>query len=113
MGSRLEIARQVPTTVSGTGAVAILPASGNNAIYRDIVGITITTVNVQAGTLTFSDGTKTVMVVDFPDSAAAPSAPLDFDYDPPLQQSVANQAWTVTASVNATNYHVNVQFIER
>jgi hypothetical protein len=115
MGTTLTNSRQIATTVSGTGAVSILPASGNSLIYRDLVGITISTTNAAAaGTLTLSDGTRTAMVIDYPNtSTAAPQAPIDFDFDPPLQQSVANQAWTITASANAGNYHVNAQYIER
>lgn len=106
-------ARSINTAVAGTGAVSILPASGNASTYRDICGITITTPNAAAGTLTISDGTKTVAVLNYPNAAVAPADPLDFDFDPPWQQSVANQAWTITASVNASGYNVNVQFVER
>lgn len=106
-------ARQLNTSVAGTGAVTILPASGNSSTYRDIVGISVTTTNAAAGTLTISDGTKNVLVVNYPNAAAAPGQPLDFDYDPPLQQSLPNAAWTITASVNASGYNVNVQFVER
>ena len=113
MSTLREISREVVTTVVGTGAVTILPASGNGAIYRDLTGITVSTANAVAGTLTLSDGVRTQLVIDFPDSAAAPVDPLDFDFDPPLQQSNANNAWTITASANAGNYHVNAQYIER
>jgi hypothetical protein len=107
-------ARQLNTSVAGTGAVTILPASGNASTYRDICGFTISTTNsAAAATLTISDGTKTVMVLNYPNAAAVPSQPLDCDFDPPLQQSTPNQPWTITASVNANGYQVNVQFVER
>lgn len=106
-------ARQLTTNVAGTGAVTILPASGNSSTYRDIAGFTVSTSNAAAGTLTISDGTKNVMVLNYPNAAVAPSQPLDCDFDPPLQQSNPNQAWTITASVNASGYNVNVQFVER
>lgn len=105
-------ARTISTNVSGTGAVTILPASGNSSTYRDICGITITTANAAAGTLTISDGVKTT-VFNYPNAAVAPADPIDFDYDPPWQQTSPNQAWTITASVNASGYNVNVQFVER
>jgi hypothetical protein len=106
-------ARQINTSVAGTSAVTILPASGNASTYRDIAGFTISTTNAAAGTLTLNDGTKNVMVLNYPNAAAAPSQLLDCDFDPPLQQSSPNQAWTITASANASGYQVNVQFVER
>lgn len=105
-------ARTISTAVAGTGAVTILPASGNASTYRDIVGITITTPNAAASTLTISDGTKTT-IFNYPNGAVAPADPLDFDYDPAWQQTNPNQAWTITASGNISGYNVNVQFVER
>lgn len=108
-----QFAPAIRTNVSGTGAVSILPASGNNAIYRDIVSLVITTPNAAAATLTLSDGSKTVGVYDYPDAAVAPGAPLVITFDTPLAQSKANQAWTITASVNASGFNVTAQYTER
>lgn len=113
MSTAREISKQIATTASGTGAVTIVPASGNGAIFRDLAGITITTVNAAAATLTISDGTNNVMVIDYPNAAVAPSAPFDLDFNPPLEQNTANKAWTITASVNGTNFHVNANYLER
>lgn len=108
-----ETARAVATAVAGTGAVSILPASGNGAIFRDIANIIITTINAAAATLTLSDGTKSY-IFNYPNSsAAAPQFPLELFFEPPLQQSLANVAWTLTASVNASGFNVITQFVER
>lgn len=113
MSTARETSKQVATTVSGTGAVTILPASGNAAIYRDLAGITITTVNALAATLTLNDGVNNVMVIDYPNATLAPGAAFDLDFNPPLEQNTANKPWTITASVNNTNFHVNANYLER
>jgi hypothetical protein len=107
-------AKQVNVAVAGTGAVTILAASGNASTYRDIVGLSISTINGAAGTLTISDGNNiTTLVLNYPNAAAVPGGPLAFNFDPALQQTLPNKAWTITASVNASGYNVNVQYTER
>lgn len=102
------------TAVAGTGAVAIINASGINFRYRDLVSIIITTPNAAAATLTISDGNKTTHVLNYPNAAAAPTSPLEIFIDPPVQQSGnGNAAWTITASVNASGFNVTAQFVER
>jgi hypothetical protein len=98
------------TAVTGTGAVAIIPASGQSNRYCHLVSLIITTQNVVAGTLTLSDGTNTVATFDFPNSAAAPKQPFVLQLEMPLQQSVPNLAWTLTASANASGYHCTAQY---
>lgn len=107
-----ETARAVATAVAGTGAVSILPASGNGAIFRDIANIIITTINAAAAVLTLSDGTKSY-IFNYPNAGSAPQFPLELIFEPPLQQSLANVAWTLTASVNASGFNVITQFVER
>lgn len=109
----LPLAPAVQTNVSGTGAVTILAASGNAAISRDIVSLAITTANAAAGTLTLSDGNKTVAVYNYPNAASAPSSPLVITFDTPQAQSLPNKAWTLTASVNGSGYNVTAQYTER
>lgn len=102
------------TAVAGTGAVTIIPASGDSSVYRDLVSLVVTTINAAAATLTVSDGTKTVAVINYPNAAAAPTTPLVLQFaDVPLAQSKSNAAWTVTASVNASGFNVTAQFIEQ
>lgn len=101
------------TNVAGTGAVAIIAASGAAGSFRDLLSLVITTTNAVAGTLTISDGTKTVFVLNFPDAALAPGAPLVVLLQQPIQQTTSNTAWTITASANASGYNVTAQFCER
>lgn len=108
-----QFAPAVQTNVAGTGAVSILPASGNAAIYRDIVALIITTSNAAAATLTLSDGTKNVGVFNYPNAASAPSTPFIVPLETPLAQSKPNAAWTLTASANASGFNVTAQYTER
>lgn len=102
------------TNVTGTGAVTILPASGTNFRYRDLTSIIVTTPNAAAATLTLSDGSKTVAVFNYPNSANAPGSPLALSFDPPIEQAGnGNAAWTITASVNASGFNVTAGYLER
>lgn len=104
----------VQTNVTGTAAVTILPASGNAELYCDLVSLIVTTVNAAAGTLTVSDGSKTVLVLNYPNAALAPGTPMVLNFcDVPLEQSKPNAAWTITASVNGTSYNVTAQYVTR
>lgn len=113
MATVAQYAPAIQTAVSGTGANTILAASGNAAGYRDLVSLTVTTANAVAGTVTISDGGKTQLVINYPNAASAPSTPLQLYFDPPLEQSKANSAWTATASANASGYNVTAQYLER
>ena len=114
MSVQAQFAPVVQTNVTGTGAVSILPASGINFRYRDLVGLVITTTNAAAATITISDGTKTVLVLNYPASAAVPTVPLVVSFgDVPLAQSVGNAAWTATVSANASGVNVSAQYQER
>lgn len=100
------------TLTSGSSAQAIISASGRTLSYRDLASLTITTVGTSVATVTISDGNKTVMVLNYPNTAAAPGSPLLLTFDPPIQQSGnGNAAWTITPSANA--YNVTAQFVER
>lgn len=102
------------TNATGTTAVTIIPASGDALVYRDLAALVITTINAAAATLTISDGTKTVAVLNYPNAALAPGAPLVIPFgDVPLPQSVGNLAWTITANVNASGFQVTAQWVER
>jgi len=112
MAVNVQTAPAVQTAISGTGAVTILAASGNGAIFRHLISLTVTTPNAAAATLTLSDGNKTVGVFNYPNAASAPTTPLNIFFDPPLQQSKANAAWTITASVNASGFNCTAQYTE-
>ena len=73
MSFNAQQAPAVQTNVSGTGAVTIIPASGSSTESRDLVTLIITTTNAAAATVTISDGTKTVAVLNYPNTAAAPN----------------------------------------
>ncbi len=97
---------------AGTGATTIINASNNSIRYRHLVALLITTINAAAGTLTISDGSKTVAVINYPNAALAPAAPFVFEPNFPLEQSSPNAAWTITPSVNASGYNVTAQYVE-
>jgi hypothetical protein len=114
MSATLQPAPVVQTAVNGTGATTILPASNDSKVYRDLVSLTITTQNAAASVLTISDGNKTVLSLDFPNAALAPSYPIFLNFaDVPLQQSKPNLAWSMTPSVNGGSYRVTAQYVER
>jgi hypothetical protein len=103
------------TTLAGTSESTIItagPSGVNNALY----GLVITTVNGAVGTLTFKDSTggTTRLVIDFPNAVAVPNYPfvLFLPYDRPLYQAAPANNWTVTASANATSYHINAFYLE-
>src|SRR5262249_18521108 len=92
------------TNVAGTGAVSIVPASGTTGdAPRHIKPITVTTANIVAGTLTLSDGAKTVAVFNYPNAASAPGTILQAG---PFPSTKTNAAWTLQASANASGYNV-------
>lgn len=102
------------TTVTGTGAVTVVAASGDALVYRDLIALIITTPNAAAATLTLKDGTATVAVLNYPNAAAAPTTPLIVELaDMPLMAAAGNTAWTITASVNGTNFQVTAIWVER
>lgn len=102
----------VQTAVAGTGAVTIIKATGRTNSYRHLVALIITTINAAAATLTLSDGTTTVAVLNYPNAAAAPAGPFVFQPTFPIEQSAPNAAWTLTASVNASGFNVTAQYVE-
>lgn len=110
----VKMAPAVQTAVAGTAAVTIIPASGNPFGCRDLVSLIITTANAAACVITISDGTKTVLTLNYPNAASAPGTPLVIQFcDVPLQQTAGNLAWTITCSVNASGFNVNAQYAER
>jgi hypothetical protein len=97
---------------AGTGATTIIGASGQANRYHHLVSLIITTANAVAGTLTISDGSKTVAILNYPNAASAPAVPLVFQPTFPVEQSSPNLAWTITPSANASGYNVTAQYVE-
>lgn len=114
MSATLQPAPVVQTNVATTGATSILPASGDSKVYRDLVSLVITSTNAAAATLTITDGTKTVFVLNYPNAAVAPGQAMVLQFnDIPVQQSRGNLAWLLTASANASGFNVTAQYAER
>ncbi len=80
--------------------------------FQDLSGLFITTNGTTSATLTISDGSKTVMVVHYPNASSAPSVPFAVDFTPPLSQSISATSWTLQASSSANTYFVTSQFVE-
>jgi hypothetical protein len=114
MSSTSASALSQQTTISASTAETTIVAADPN--FRNLLtGLVITTPNIQAGTLTLRDATggATRLVVDYPNAAAAPGAPLVLSFNPPLQPSANNNtAWTLQASLNASSYKVVAAFVE-
>lgn len=101
------------TTIAGTGETTIVtagPAGASNSLTRLIV----TTTNLAAATLTLRDSTGGTVraIFDYPNAAIAPNGPLNALFDPPLRQAAPATAWTITASVNASAYHITAVYSE-
>lgn len=104
----------VQTTAVTTTSETTFITAGGAGVFLDITQLIITTVDIVVGTLTIKDSTGgTVrMIVDYPNAASAPAAPLIIPFNPPLPQSSANNNWTIQASANATHYEVTATFIK-
>lgn len=86
-------------------------AAGGAGVFNDITQLIITTAGAAAATLTIKDGTAgtTIMVLNYPNAALAPGAPLVINFNPPLPQAAANANWTITNSV-ATAVNITAIF---
>jgi len=106
------------TLISHTSAtiavatISTLLAAGAAGVFRDITRIVVTTLGAAANTLTITDGTVS-FVLDYPNAAVAPGAPLILNFDgAPLRATTAATAWQVTQSL-ATQCRYFVQYVER
>lgn len=102
---------QATTIASGTTETTIVTADPN--FRRNLVGLVITTINAVAATLTLRDGTggTTRAILDYPNAASAPSVPFNVTFDPPLQQTLQNNNWTLQASAAAGAIHIVASFV--
>jgi hypothetical protein len=101
------------TAIAGTGETTIVTADPG---YKNaITSILISTPNAAVSTLTLRDGTggTTKHVFNYPNTAAAPLAPVEVMFDPPLCAEAKNTNWTMQASVNASGFNVTVNFVKQ
>jgi hypothetical protein len=102
------------TTISASTSETVIVSAPGPSVFADISQISITTTNAAAATLTLKDATAgtTRAVWNYPSAAANPNVPLILDFPVPMPQAVANNNWTLTASVNAGNFIVNVVYVK-
>jgi hypothetical protein len=102
------------TTISASTAETTIVSAGGAGVFNDISQINITTTNAAAATLTLKDATggTTRAVWNYPATAANPLMPLVISYPIPMTQAAAANNWTLTASVNAGNFIVNVVYVK-
>lgn len=106
------------TSIAVNTETTIITA-GTAGVNNPLVGLVITVNGTFAvGTVTIKDSTggTTRMVIDYPSSAAAPSAPfiMFLPYDRWLYQAAPAQNWTATCSAGSgtQTYHINAFFLE-
>lgn len=102
------------TAISASTAETTIITAGGAGVFNDLTQLIITTNNAAAGTITIKDATAgtTRMILDYPNAAVAPSAPIVLNFEPPIPQAVAANNWTATCSVNAGHYEVTAVFIK-
>lgn len=101
-----ELVSSTHVIVRGNTANTTIIPSGGLGVYNDLASLTITTTFTTIGFLIIKNGTATSIFVNYPNSNAAPSAPLVLFFQPPIPQPTADTAWTVTQSsaTMAVNY---------
>lgn len=94
------------TSVAVTTETTIVTA-GAAGVFNDLIGLIITTAGAAAQTITIKDATggTTRMVLNYPNAAVAPAAPMQLMFSVPISQATAAANWTVTQSLaTACNY---------
>jgi hypothetical protein len=106
------------TTIASAAETTIITA-GTSGVSHPLVGLIITVNGTFAvGTVTIKDSTggTTRMIVDYPSSAAAPSAPfiMFLPFDRWLYQAAPANNWTATCSAGSgtQTYHINAFYLE-
>jgi hypothetical protein len=109
-----ELVAMQTTTISASTSETTIVTAGGASVFADISQISITTTNAAAATLTLKDATAgtTQAVWNYPSAAANPNVPLVLNFPIPMKQTTANNNWTLTASVNAGNFIVNVVYVK-
>lgn len=101
-----ELVNSTQTAIAATGETTIVAAGGAN-VFRDLLGLVITTAGAAAQTITIRAGTAgtTKFVLNYPNAAVAPGQPLILTFNPPLPALAANATWTAQQSAaTACNY---------
>lgn len=103
---------QQTSIASGTAETTIVtadPSSRNN-----LTSLVITTLNAAVATLTVRDATTGTVkaILDYPDAASLPTAPLVINMDPPWQQTAPNNNWTIQASANVSGYKITAGYVK-
>jgi hypothetical protein len=103
----------VQQTASALSTEVTFITAGGASVFNDLASLVITTAGAAAATITIKDATAgtTRMVLNYPNAALAPGAPLVLNFNPPIPQASANNNWTFTNSV-ATNINVTATFIK-
>ena len=99
----------VQQTAVAVATEATIVTAGGAGVFNDISQLIITTAGAAAQTITIKDATAgtTRMVLNYPNAAVAPGAPLVINFNPPIPQAAAAANWTVTQSLaTACNYTV-------
>lgn len=101
---RTNVAVNTETTIVTAGAAGV---------FRDITKIIITTAGFAAQVIDIRDATggTVILKLNYPNAALAPGAPLVLDFNPPLKQTTAANAWTITQGL-ATACNIHVQYVE-
>ena len=103
-----ELVASQQTNIAASSETTIVTAGGAG-VFNDITDIIITTAGAAAQTITIKDATAgtTRFVLNYPNAAIAPGAPLVLHFSPPLSQAAAAANWTATQSTTtASNYTV-------
>jgi hypothetical protein len=102
---------QQTAIASGTAETTIVTADPN--FRRNLVGLIVTTINAAIATLTVRDATGGTVkaILNYPNAASAPSVPLIVTFDPPLQQTLQNNNWTIQASAAAGAINITAVFV--
>ena len=102
------------TAIGASTAETTIITAGAAGVFNDLVALIVTTVNAAAATLTIRDATggTTRMILNYPNAAAAPGAPLVLALPFAIPQAVAANNWTAQASASATGLNITAVFLK-
>lgn len=101
-------------TALGTSTAENTIVTADPNTRNQLVGLIITTTDAAAATITLRDGTAgaTAAVLNYPNAASAPGAPLVITFDPPLDPIAKNSNWTAQMSVNAGRTDITALYVK-
>jgi len=121
LGGRLIVTLHAYRTLIKTQALASAATAettfitaGGASVFNDLIMLIITTAAALASAITIRDVTAggTPWIINYPNQAAVPNAPLILNFNPPLQQGTANSAWTF-AQTAANALNITAQYVQR